>query len=61
MDSIGRKMGVLEMINRLDGDRNVGEIGIGVSGYHELDSEIVRLIINRYTSVYSIVIWDYNG
>jgi len=60
MDSIDSKMGVLRMIDTFNANTNVGIVEIEVSSDHEWNSEIVRLIINRYTNVYCIYIEDWS-
>ena len=52
--SISSKMSVLRMIDALDANSKVGMVQIGLNSNNEWNSEIVRLIINRYTNVHSI-------
>jgi len=49
------------MINTLNANRNVGRIWIGFDSYHQWNSQIVRLMINRYTNVYFVEVDDVNG
>jgi len=61
MYSIDSKMGVVEMIDTLNANSNVGRVWIKLDSSNKWNSEIVRLIINRYTNVYCIIISDYNN
>ena len=58
MFSIDAKMSVIEMINRVNANSNVGTVYIGLHSSNEWNSEIVRLIANRYTNVYAIYVND---
>ena len=52
---------MIEMINTLNVDNKVGKVMIKVdSCVNEWNSEIVRLILDRYTNVYDIVVDDFN-
>jgi len=53
-------MRVLEMINRLNVNNNVGEVVIGLHSNIKWNDEILRIIMNRYSSMYCISIWDRN-
>jgi len=54
-------MNVIEMIDTLNSNSNVGRLGIRPSSNHQWNSEIVELIISKYTNVYDIVVLDYNN
>ena len=55
MASVGRKIDVLRMINTFDANANVARVQIELdSGVNESNSQIVRLITNRYTNVYEL-------
>ena len=58
MFSIDAKMSVIEMINRVNANSNVGTVNIKLHSSNEWNSEIVRLIANRYTNVYAIYVND---
>jgi len=45
-------MRVIEMINTLNANRNVVRVRIELSIVHRWNSEIIKLIISRYTNVY---------
>jgi len=60
MWSIDSKIDVIEMINTLNANRNVGRINITFNVSNKWNSEILILIANRYTNVYSIGISDSN-
>jgi len=49
------------MINTLNTDSNVGIVWIRLSSHHKWNSEIVKMIMNRYTNVYYIYVLDKNG
>ena len=52
---------MIEMINTLNVDNKVGKVMIKVdSCVNEWNSETVRLILDRYTNVYDIVVDDFN-
>jgi len=54
-------MDMIEMINTLNVDNKVGKVMIKVdSCVNEWNSETVRLILDRYTNVYDIVVDDFN-
>ena len=48
------------MIERVNGNSNVGSIRIGLDSDIKWNDEILELMINRYTSVYDICIYDWN-
>ena len=58
MRSIDSKMGVLRMINTLNANTNVVVLWIKLHSDYILNSEILTLIIDRYTNVFSIVVAD---
>ena len=60
MDSIDNKMSVLAMINTLNANKNVGIVDIELSSSMKWNNEILRMMINRFTNVYSISVYDYN-
>jgi len=51
---------VLRIIDTLNANKNVVGVWVRLHSYNEWNIEIVTLIINRYTNVYSIYIWDWN-
>jgi len=60
MRSIDSKMDVLRMIDILDANSKVGEVSIGLRSDIKWNSEILRMIIDRYTNVYTIYVRDDN-
>jgi len=48
------------MINTLNANRNVRIVWIRLSSDHKWNSEILRMIANRYTNVYVIYVADDN-
>ena len=60
MQSIDSKIEVLRIIDTLNANKNVVGVWVRLHSYNEWNIEIVTLIINRYTNVYSIYIWDWN-
>ena len=58
MDSIDNKMSVLAMINTLNANKNVGIVWIGLNSRMKWNNEILRMIIDRFTNVYCIEVWD---
>ena len=49
------------MINTLNADTNVGRVEIVLDTDSKWNSEIVRLMINRFTNVYCIYVFDGNN
>ena len=60
MASLDSKMGVIEMIGTLNANKNVGIVWIELDSDNKWNREIVRLIVNRYTNVYNIIVEDCN-
>ena len=58
--SISSKMEVLDMIDKLDANSNVGHIYIGIGSNNQLNYEIVIIMINRFSNVYWIELGDSN-
>ena len=54
-------MGVLRMIEALNANSKVGKVFIRLSSNNRWNDEIVKLIIDRYTSVYLIFVDDFNS
>jgi len=54
-------MGVIEMIDTLDANSNIVAVWIRLDSDNKWDSEIVVLIINKYSNMYDIEIWDFNS
>jgi len=53
--STDHKMEVLEMIDRVNANSNVGEVRISIdSKYMKWNSEILIMMMNRYRNVYHI-------
>jgi len=59
-NSIDSKMVVLGMINRLECDSNVGSVEITLSSSNEFDDGIMRMMMNRYSNLYWIRVYDNN-
>ena len=60
MESIDNRMYVLGMINTLNANMNVGWIMIKVDISIEQNSEVVRMMVDRFTNVYYIAVVDEN-
>ena len=60
MESIDNKMSVLAMINTLNANKNVGGVVIRADSSIECSNEILRMMIDRFTNVYSIIVADFN-
>jgi len=60
MFSIDDKMSVLGMINTLNANKNVGIVSIGLYSSNKWNNEILRMMIDRFTNVYHIIVFDYN-
>ena len=61
MYSIDNKMSVLAMINTLNANKNVGRVDIRLDSNHKWNNEILRMMIDRFTNVYHINVWDHNN
>jgi len=48
------------MVNGMDVDDNVGRIIIDLNFGNKWDSEIMRMMINRYSNLYGIIVYDKN-
>jgi len=59
--TIDRKMSVLKMIDIANSNSNVGTIRISVHSKNQWNSEILRLMTNRYPNVYYIEIIDWDN
>ena len=60
MNSIDNKMSVLAMINTLNANKNVGRVDIRLDSSIEWNNEILRMMIDKFTNVYSIIVDDWN-
>ena len=60
MFSIDDKMSVLGMINTLNANKNVGIVSIGLDISMKWNNQILRMMIDRFTNVYHIIVFDYN-
>ena len=49
------------MIDTLNANTNVGTVYIRLNSSNKWNSEIVRLMINRFTNVYDIYVSDWNN
>ena len=54
-------MSVLEMINTLNANKNVGRVMIRLHSNSKWNNEILRMMIDRFTNVYDIGVSDYNN
>ena len=62
MWSIDNKMSMLGMINTLNVNMNVGEVVIALdSSRYEWNNEILRMMIDRFTNVYTIAVADFSN
>ena len=61
MDNIDSKMSVLRMIDTLNANSNVGIVWFRVASYHQLNDEILGIMMSRYSNVYWIHIIDNNN
>ena len=46
------------MINTLNANSNVGEVYIGLSSDKEWNDEVITIMMNRYSNIYDISIYD---
>ena len=53
-------MRALRMIDTLNANSNVGEIIIGLHSSIEWNDEVVSMMMNRFSNMYCINVWDYN-
>jgi len=53
-------MEAMKMINELNVNHKVGGIRIKLRNNNPINEEIIRIIINNYDNVYSILVYDYN-
>jgi len=53
-------MKVINMINELNVNHKVGGIWIQLDNNNPINTEIIRIMINRYNNVFSIFIRDHN-
>ena len=60
MFDIDNRMSVIKMINALNANINVGSVMIALHSDIEWNNEILRMIIDRFTNIYSIGIVDIN-
>ena len=55
-------MSVLRVLNILNANSNVGGVLIGLlSNRIEWNNEILKMMIDRFTNVYDIAVFDYNN
>jgi len=54
-------MNVLRMIDTVNANDNVGEVVITVSSDNELNDEVLKMMMNKYSNVYSIYVHDKNN
>ena len=48
----------MKMIDELNVNQKVGEIGIGISNTNPINEQIIRIMINNYKNVYNIYVID---
>jgi len=60
MYSVDSKMGVIEMIDRLNANSKVGIVRIGHYSDSQWNNEVVTLITNRYTNMHTIGVHNYD-
>jgi len=60
MNTMGRKIEVLTMIDIMNADTNVGHVMIKLDSNYQQNYEIVNIMINKYSNIYWIEIHDYN-
>ena len=58
LSNVKSKIGVLGMISTLNADRNVGKLAITLDSKHKWNRDIITSIVNNYTNVYAIGVWD---
>ena len=58
--SIDSKIELLTMIDLVNANKSVGIVSIGVDSYNEWNNEIIAIMIDRYTNLYGINLWDGN-
>jgi len=51
-------MKVLRMIDTLNVDGNVGVVEIGVNNNDQWNNEIIKTIMNKYSNIYAIGVFD---
>ena len=54
-------MGVLEMIDILDANRNLGRVWITLHSDNKFNDKILTTMMNKYTNVYDIYVFDLNN
>jgi len=53
-------MRALRMIDTLNANSNVGEITIRLDSIIEWNDEIISMMMNRFSNMYCINVWDWN-
>ena len=54
-------MSVLEMIDTLNANSNVGSVKVGIDNSIEWNDQVVTIMMNRFSNIYDISILDYNN
>jgi len=60
MISIDNRMSVVRMIDRLNANKNVGVVWIRLDSSMEWNNEILRMMVDKFTNIYHINVWDWN-